>query len=170
MRLNELASSIETVSVVIRGRTVVVRPLPAKFSRRLYEAFPEPAPPLRPDPSRGSLAPPIPDESDPEHQRRARAYYQRVAMASIVAAARLDVARSGDNCAAQDGVWESPYALGDDDLRRWMIDAEEGLTSAMTMREINALNDALARVSGGSGAMEVRALELSASTPSTPSG
>ena len=64
----EFVSSIETEPISVRGRQMMVRALSARETSRLSRLFPRPMAPLGPDPTKGSLAPPVPNENDPAHR------------------------------------------------------------------------------------------------------
>lgn len=65
------------------ARKFAVRALWARETDLIDEAFPRPTPPLVKDPDKGSLAPKIPDESSPAHQRALRVWVRDVMRAQV---------------------------------------------------------------------------------------
>jgi hypothetical protein len=83
--LNQLAKRFQhRVPVQIEGCVVHVVPSSAALSNAIREALPQPRPTkTRKDPTRGSLAPQIPDTEDPAYLRAFDAWLDRVTVAEI---------------------------------------------------------------------------------------
>ena len=65
-----LARPRPSANVMVRGESISIVPLSMTEDALVQEAAgPMPVAPLRPDPARGSLAPPVPDENDPEYRK-----------------------------------------------------------------------------------------------------
>lgn len=64
--IEDLAESLGTFDIEIAGKTVKAKRLSAYDRRQARAHAPVPVPPLtKKDPTKGSLAPPLPDENDP---------------------------------------------------------------------------------------------------------
>lgn len=103
--LNTLAEQLGSAVVPLRGHAVTLRALTDAQSEAVVRMFPPPKPGrMRPDPSGGSLAPEVPDESDPEY-RAAVAAWNRLVM-------RLEIAVAMGEAKVEDGPEKLAAAAG----------------------------------------------------------
>lgn len=74
--LKAFAESLSKGSVTVRGQPLPIRALKDSETGRLLSLFPRPIAPLGPDLTRGSLAPPVPNENDPAHRVACEVWYE----------------------------------------------------------------------------------------------
>lgn len=120
--------------VTIRGVTVRPRPLTLREAAAVRESFPRPIPPLVKDPAKGSLAPKIPDEQDPEYRRACQANYYAVLVAEAAIAVGWTTGGAG---------FKADAAREDRDA--WLRAASTEIAGVLTEPELAAIGDALAR-------------------------
>ena len=137
MRLSDLIgieTSANTTTATLRGKPVTLRLTSALTQARLEESVPRPRAPMVPDPNRGTLAPKVPDMTDPGYQQASETWAARLQVAEVAVALDLEV----------DGrTWDS---LADGDERRdWATKAIDQLGSSLTRAEIGLLMGAIAR-------------------------
>lgn len=112
--LSEFAQSLSTGTLTVRGLTLKIRALKDSESAKLMALFPRPAPPLAPDPNRGSLAPHIPNENDPAYLVKATEWYDLMRRLQIVV-----------SCGFGDGEGERMDAAT---LRKWADEVSDAFT------------------------------------------
>lgn len=156
MSLKELAERIGTATVRVRGDEVAVRGLSAAEVDRIDRLHPAPTPPLRPDPTRGSRAPHVPDHTDAGHQAAVTARNRRVAYAELAA---------GLNWRTERGLVYDRKASDRDALAYFEAAAEE-IASALTTAEVALLKRSQDAVEA-SGTLAEAARGNSSSTPAT---
>lgn len=94
--LSALANKLDSTTIVLRGQTLTLRALTDAQSEAVVRLFPPPTPArTRPDPSGGSLAPEIPDTTDPEY-RAATNEWNRLVM-------RLEICLAMGEVRVEDG-------------------------------------------------------------------
>jgi len=91
LSLNDLAESIATGTVRVGERIVTVRALSAVEHAAILAALPRPVAPLKKDPNKGSGAPRVPDEQDPEYLAKVEAWFATFRAAVVVLACGIDV-------------------------------------------------------------------------------
>ena len=107
--LKSLELKLATGEVVLGKKSYPIRALSARESRRLRAALPRPVPKSTiPDPNKGSLAPPIPNENEPGYAERYDDWFADLAAASLAVA--LDFVPAGrkkfvEGEPAGDAVW-----------------------------------------------------------------
>jgi hypothetical protein len=122
-------------SVRIRGLDITVRPPAQATLDVVYALFPRPIPPLGPDPSRGSLAPHIPQETAPEHVAAVRAWNQLTDRIEIALALDVEV----------DGLGR--FADCRESSKQWCEKAAAEVSATFTREELVELAREIVRVS-----------------------
>lgn len=143
--INSIATRLQTRTVVLPGgRSIVVRALTASETHLVgVELIPRPVPPWGRDPAKGTSAPPVLREDDPDHQRRLRIWLEALKCAEVAIAA--DLATSDGDC----------WSAQTDNQRRaaWLAKVRAELQAALTDAEITQLWEAV-RIAGDAGQIE----------------
>jgi hypothetical protein len=134
----ELIGEISTTTATLRGKTVVLRPVPARTAALLRQAFPIPIPPKVPDPMSGTNSGRfINDECDPGYIR-AHSEWARKLM-YIEVAASMDLEPKGTQRSAQ-------AITTVEDMRSWAELAHAEIL-VLTDIELQHLGRAIDRIS-----------------------
>jgi hypothetical protein len=144
LTIGELVARAEVGSVVLRGKACAVRALTAAQTARIHGLHVRPQPPWAPDMTRGSKAPAIMDERDPEYQHKLAAYVERLGL--LHAAAALDLAVTvegplGPTVYAFSEAWADAGLL-----RKWCDAAEKELGAALTDGEVRRVVEASKKI------------------------
>jgi hypothetical protein len=128
--------------VVLRGKPVELRLTSALTQARLESAMPRPRAPMIQDPNRGSLAPPVPDENNPEYVAAMEERARRMQIAEVAIAMDFEVPRPGD---LLEGTrrWTDCQSVADREA--WASAAIDVLGSALTQTEIGMARAEMAR-------------------------
>lgn len=84
-----------TREVEVYGMTLTMRMVTAAEAVFVRACLPDPLPPMKPDPNRGSLAPPVVDENDRGHRQALAENYMRRRAAMVAISLGLSTAKAG---------------------------------------------------------------------------
>jgi hypothetical protein len=131
--LNALAAELtQKRTVTLRGHVIAYTLVDGQTARRVREAMVRPEPrKMRKDPTRGSLASPIPDETDPEYLADL-ARWQRMVQACEIAVCLM---RGGSVA----GLPDEPDWDSDAEIRRFASEADGSIRRAFGAGEIATL-------------------------------
>lgn len=145
MDLFKLSAQRPPVTAVVCGQAVTLTILSAMEAAAVEACFPRPVPPLGKNPGKGSDAPPVLREDDPDYQGRLAAWRRRTAAAHAACALNAEVTIKSGQCTfgeVRDGVKGPHFAeyvlaaadaaqktLTDDELAAvYMASVRAGLT------------------------------------------
>jgi hypothetical protein len=133
-----------TTTATIRGKPVTLRLTSAITQARIEETIPRPRPPMVQDPNKGSLAPKIPDTSDPAWLEAMEHRARKLQIVEVAIAMDLEVNAEGTGLAK----WGDCKTVVGREL--WADAAIDALGSTLTRGEvvllINTLADGLVRL------------------------
>lgn len=134
--LSDLIAASETGTILVGKRSCTARALSGADSTRLRCAIARPTPPLGPDPSKGSLAPWVPNELDPEYNARVEAWWTLFRCATVAAAIDLDVSPLGTWSGQRD----------DGQRKAWAAAAADAIAERLTLEQIAAAYEAVMKL------------------------
>jgi hypothetical protein len=136
-----------TTTATIRGKPVTLRLTSAITQARIEETISRPRPPMVQDPNKGSLAPKVPDTSDPAWLEAMEHRARRLQIVEVAIAMDLEVP-NGRPYLAGTRKWsdcQSPF-----EREEWAAAAIDALGDTLTRGEIvlliNTLADGLVRL------------------------
>jgi hypothetical protein len=146
LSLDDLGARGGSKTVRVRGREVAVRGLSAAEVHVILAACPEPAPPLKPDPGRGSLAAPIPDTSSEAWQAECRRARQRQRVMEVAVAVSWKT-RAGQEWPPVEKIISGVWTL--DLARVYLNGAAAEIEAALSETELSALFQAVREIERG---------------------
>jgi hypothetical protein len=134
-----------TTTATIRGKPVTLRLTSAITQARIEETISRPRPPMVQDPNKGSLAPKVPDTSDPAWLEAMEHRARRLQIVEVAIALDLEIRDLGEDCFCKWSECPTP-----EERRKWAEVAERTLGDTLTRGEvvllINTLADGLVRL------------------------
>lgn len=142
MRISELGQ-FGRGSVVLRGKRVEVVPVSQARTHAVYSLFPIPIAPMGPEPGKGSLAPWVPQTSDPTYVAAVNDWNRKTNRIEVALALHLEVDGLGfveDNLTS---------------LKAWCEAAQAEIAEGLTAQEVAAVLEEIKRI-GNSVAEDAR--------------
>lgn len=134
--MTDFEAPFATASLDLRpGLTLSLRALSQAEEHALTEAWPAPRVPLRKDPTKGSAAPPVPDEDDPQHLA-ARARWDR----------ELDVLHAAVSMGYEAKAGPFRADAGREERRAWCRAVVDELSPRLTAPEARRIYSEIARL------------------------
>jgi hypothetical protein len=134
-----------TTTATIRGKPVTLRLTSAITQARIEETIPRPRPPMVQDPNKGSLAPKIPDTSDPAWLEAMEHRARKLQIVEVAIAMDIEIESPQP---AIPSLWAE--CASETRRQRWAELAVDQLGSTLTRGEIvlliNTLADGLVRL------------------------
>lgn len=143
MQLSDLiGSSPTTTEAMVRGKLVTLTLTSARTQALIDELIPRPRPPMMQDPNKGSLAPLIPNTSDPDWLEAMEVRARRLQVIEVAIAMGLNLTQGDNSFPGRSPTWAG--CEDQDERREWAEAAEILLGESLTRGELMLMANQMA--------------------------